>query len=215
MKILNNVFESKQIQLFKDYWTRNQHNAYVNWEHNGEILDQRLVLHENKPEYDLIKQIVLQTFTDPVSIWAAYQRQRHAHQIHIDDYGEDTQYFRYTYVFSLDTVPEFKTIVWKEKAHNNKELHKYLETWGNNRTKLSKKSNISELEDLEHTYDENQDDYWCDYLTLDNVYTYQAGCGVLFDATQFHCTSNWLKYPKFTHRELLQVHVLSQDPISI
>ena len=55
--------------------------------------------------------------------------------------------------------------------------------------------------------DENQNDYMCDYLTLDGIYTYKKGSGCLFDARQFHCTSNWPKYKKFKNRELLQIHV--------
>jgi hypothetical protein len=105
----------------------------------------------------------------------------------------------------LDTVPEFKTIVWKETAASNAKLHEYIANWGQHRTE--KISDISQTEDLEHTYDENQNDYMCDYLTLDGIYTYKEGSGCLFDARQFHCTSNWPKYKKFKNRELLQIHV--------
>ena len=57
------------------------------------------------------------------------------------------------------------------------------------------------------TYDENQNDYMCDYLTLDGIYTYKAGNGCLFNARQMHCTNNWTKYKKFKYRELLQIHL--------
>ena len=71
------------------------------------------------------------------------------------------------------------------------------------------------MEDLEHTYDDNQHDYFADYLHLDGIYTYKSGSGVLFNARQYHCTSNWLKYPDFLQRELLQVHIMCEEPIDI
>lgn len=215
MKIIENAFNQEQLQIFKNYWANNQTKTYVNWELDGEVLDRRLILNESGPEFSLVKEVVLKDFTNPIQIWSAYQRQNFCHHIHIDDYGDDTPFFRYTYVFSLDTVPEFNTIVWKEAAHNNDALKEHVGEWGKQRLLLSKKSNISETQDLEHTYDENQEDYFCDYLTLDGIYNYKAGCGVLFGATQYHCTSNWRKYPQFNYRELLQVHVLSRDPINI
>jgi hypothetical protein len=97
--------------------------------------------------------------------------------------------------------------VWKEKCWDNDALHAYVTEWGKLRRLKKKLSNISETEDLEHTYDENQESYMADYLTLDGTYSYKAGNGVLFDATQLHCTSNWKKYEEFPHRELLQIHV--------
>ena len=152
-------------------------------------------------------------FRNPINIWTAYQRQSFAHQIHIDDYGMEKNYPCYTMVFSMDTVPEFKTIVWKETAVNNQALQEHIQKWGEHRTK--KLSNISELEDLEHTYDKNQNDYFADYLQLDGIYTYKSGNGVLFNARQYHCTSNWLKYPEFEYRELLQVHIMCEEPVDI
>jgi hypothetical protein len=108
----------------------------------------------------------------------------------------------------LDTIPEFRTIVWKEQARNNEMLHEYIANWGINRHTMSKISNISETEDLEHTLDVNQDAYMCDYLELDGIYSYKKNCGVLFNAKQFHCTSNWVKYNRWSYRELLQIHVI-------
>jgi hypothetical protein len=113
----------------------------------------------------------------------------------------------------MDTVPEFKAIIWKEKCWDNQQLHKFVEQWGKLKPIKKKTSNISELEDLEHTLDENQQSYMADYLTLDSIYTYQAGTACLFDATQLHCTSNWKKYNKFPYSELLQIHVTSEVEI--
>jgi hypothetical protein len=163
----------------------------------------------------IIKRIVGKYFKNINTIWGAYQRQNFAHQIHIDDYGakEGIKGYIYTFIFSLNTEPRFKTIVWKEECFSNKQLHEYVEQWGKEHRILKKKSNISETHDLEHTYDTNQQEYMCDYLDLDGVYTYEAGSGVLFSAKQFHCTSNWPKYPDIPYRDLLQIHVASFDKL--
>lgn len=81
----------------------------------------------------MIVEVVHRYFDNPIDIWSAYQKQNFAHQIHIDDYGIDTDYPCYTMVFSLDTVPEFKTIVWKETAANNQALHEHIQRWSKNK----------------------------------------------------------------------------------
>lgn len=214
MQILNEIFNKDEVNTLRNYWNNNwNENSYVNWEIDGKVLDRRLILLKKSKEYKMIEEVVHRYFKNPIDIWTAYQRQNFAHQIHIDDYGIEKNCPCYTMVFSMDTVPEFKTIVWKETAANNQKLQEHIQRWGKNRTE--KLSNISELEDIEHTYDENQHDYFADYLHLDGIYTYKSGSGVLFNARQYHCTSNWLKYSKFTYRELLQVHIMCEEPIEI
>jgi hypothetical protein len=214
MQILNDIFNQDEVNTFRNYWNNNWlEKSYVNWEVNGKVIDRRLRLEKKSKEYEIVEKVVHCYFKNPIDIWTAYQRQNFAHQIHIDDYNIDTDYPCYTMVFSLNTVPEFKTIVWKETAANNQSLHEHIQRWSKN--KPEKISNISELEDLEHTYDENNHDYFADYLNLDGIYTYKSGSGVLFNARQYHCTSNWLKYPDFPHRELLQVHIMCEEPIEI
>ena len=214
MQILNEIFNQDEVNTFRNYWNNNwNEKSYVNWEIDGKVLDRRLKLPKTSKEYKMVEGVVHRYFRNPINIWTAYQRQSFAHQIHIDDYGMEKNYPCYTMVFSMDTVPEFKTIVWKETAVNNQALQEHIQKWGEHRTE--KLSNISELEDLEHTYDENQHDYFADYLHLDGIYTYKSGSGVLFNARQYHCTSNWLKYPDFLQRELLQVHIMCEEPIDI
>jgi hypothetical protein len=113
----------------------------------------------------------------------------------------------------MDSVPEFKAIIWKEKCWDNNGLHEFVSQWGKMKRFKKPVSDISQTQDLEHTYDTNQEAYMADYLTLDGIYTYQTGTACLFDATQLHCTSNWVKYNKFPYRELLQIHVVNSQPI--
>ena len=211
MKIFKNLLTQEQVQYFKDYWTNNPNQIYVNWTDGDQLIDKRLPLRDG-PAYDQIDQIVRKEFPDYKNMWAGLQEQSFPHNIHIDDYfanNENSGNRIWTYIFSLDTVPEFKTIVWEETAFDNAELHRWIENWGATKQIENKKTNISQTEDLEHTFDQNQNDYMSDYLTLSGVFTYSAGDATVFDAKQFHCTSNWTKYPQHKARRLLQVHVIT------
>lgn len=212
MIILDNAFSATDIEQFRNYWNQNwEKHSYVNWMLDDEVLDRRLIFPPGSEEYQRAISVVNQFCKDPVHVYVAYQRQKFPHQIHIDEYYWDSGLNIYTFVFSMDTIPEFKTILWKETARNNDELKIHIEKWGQERS--PRLSNISETEDLEHTYDHNQQDYFADYLDLDGIFTYKAGAGVFFKAQQYHCTSNWLKYPQFSHREMLQIHIATTDPI--
>lgn len=214
MRILQDVISDSEIQAFKKYFQTHFNRKYTNWPESGQTIDHRLIISEHHPEFDIVRRIVAQDFENPTRIWSAYQRQTRPHQIHIDDYGaKDRARHRYTYILAMDSVPEFKAIIWKETCWDNPELHKFVNDWGKMRKFKKKVSNISETQDLEHTFDENQQDYMCDYLELDGIYTYQAGTACLFQATQLHCTSNWIKYKQFTQRELLQIHVETAEPV--
>lgn len=212
MKFLNNVLSTEQINLFKQYWDDNPDQRFVNWKIGDEVLDNRMTVSPDSILWKIVTDIVSQDFSDTVEIWSGLQSQRFAHNIHVDDYGKEKypDIPMYTYVFALDTVPEFKTIVWKDVVKSNADMLNYLKLWNLKRRKLPKTS-ISAEQDLEHTYDENAQDYLCDYLKLDGIFEYQAGSGVLFNGKQLHCTSNWTKHKKFKSRELLQIHVVSHN----
>jgi hypothetical protein len=216
MLLCPNELSEKDIQTLKKYWDDTQDKVYVNWIQDGKVLDRRLIVKEDSEAFDIVERIVKKYFKEYAVIWGGYQRQNFAHQIHIDDYGEEfAGMYRYTFIFSFLTEPRFKTIVWKETAWNNAALHELVTKWGKQRKILKKKSNISTVEDLEHTFDTNQQDYLSDYLELDGVYTYQEGSGLLFDATQLHCTSNWIKYEDIPYRELLQIHVVTKEKLEL
>jgi hypothetical protein len=215
MLLLNQIISEEEISTFKKYFQNNFDKKYVNWQSDDQIIDHRVTIEPTSPEFAIIRRIVANNFNSPVDVWSAYQRQTVPHSIHIDDYGEDDDLYRYTYILAMDSVPEFKAIVWKETCWNNEKLHIFVNQWGRMNRLTKKVSNISEIEDLEHTFDENQQNYMADYLTLDGIYSYQTGTACLFDATQLHCTSNWKKYNKFPYRELLQIHVKSKTKLEL
>jgi hypothetical protein len=214
MLLLDQVISDSEICAFKQYFQNHFDKKYVNWQNGEDIIDHRLTIDKNSPEHKIIDRIVKNNFSNPTDVWSAYQRQTNPHSIHTDDYKSDGKLFRYTYILAMDTVPEFKAIIWKEKCRDNQQLHEFVSQWGKLKRIKKKTSNISEIEDLEHTLDENQQSYMADYLTLDGIYTYQTGTACLFNATQLHCTSNWKKYNKFPYRELLQIHVTSEVEIA-
>jgi hypothetical protein len=207
MLLLDQVITNDEIDSFKNFYQVHNDKKYVNYINKDQLIDHRLIVPETSPLFSVIKRIVSANFSNPLKIWSAYQRQTWPHAIHIDDYGADEHQFRYTYIVAMDSIPEFKAIIWKEKCHDNQEFRLFTEQWGKMRKFKKKTSNISDTEDLEHTIDVNQNSYMADYLTLDGIYTYQTGTACLFDARQLHCTSNWVKYNRFPYRELLQIHV--------
>lgn len=215
MKLKDNILTLNEVAQFKTYLENNMDKTVVNWQtDSGEVLDRRLVIREGNPLFDIIINVIKRDFNNFSDVYIALQRQTFAHNIHIDDYMSISDTGRYTYIFALDTVPEFKTIVWKERQRDNDSLQLFMnEWWEKLQVGLEKKSTISEQEDLEHTYDEKIGDYLSDYLELDNIFSYKAGNGALFYADALHCTSNWLKYKQFSYRDLLQVHVLSKDNV--
>ena len=205
MKTFNNLITAEQIAKLKEFWTTNAPRVYVNWEAGEDVIDHRLPVLPSDPEWAMIEAIVRAEHPTATDIWSALQKQSRAHNIHIDDFSKRTPHQTYTYVIALDTIPEFKTIVWQEEAHDNDTMiEKYFMSWDPDNA--APVSNISTTEDLEHTLDPNRNLYLADYLNLDGIFTYQAGSAVLFKATQLHCTSNWNKYPQYKMRELLQIH---------
>jgi hypothetical protein len=205
MQKFENLITQEQIDNFKKFWDTKKDRVYVNFEADDGVIDHRLQVEPNDEEFKIIESIVRQIHPTATDIWSALQRQNRAHNIHIDDYSMQTPHPTYTYVIALDTIPEFKTIVFKEKSGSNEKMvEEYFMPWDpDNQTRIS---NISETEDLEHTQDPHNGKYIADYLTLDDIFTYQAGSGVLFETIQLHCTSNWNKYPQYKMRELLQIH---------
>jgi Ni,Fe-hydrogenase III component G len=212
--LLEQVISDSEITAFKKYFQDNFDKKHINWQTDDQVIDHRLNIDKNSELFKIINRIVSNNFKSTIHFWSAYQRQSRPHNIHIDDYKSDQKNaFRYTYILAMDSVPEFKSIIWKETCWDNSELHNFAGRWGELGRLRKKVSNISETQDLEHTIDKNHMDYMADYLTLDGIYTYKTGTACLFNATQLHCTSNWLKYNKFPYRELLQIHVLSAEPI--
>jgi hypothetical protein len=208
MIILENIITDAELNVVREFYEAHKERCYVNWQDDDKIIDTRCMITAiDSFEFTIIEKIAKTYFKNPLDIWAGYQRQTNPHNIHIDDYGINETKEVYTFVLSFDTIPEFKTFVWKEQSPSNAEFHKYVAKWGEERSNLIKVNNLSETEDLEHTKDINQDAYMCDYLEIDGIYTYRKGCGVLFNAKQFHCTSNWVKYNRWPFRELLQIHV--------
>lgn len=209
MKIIQNIITLEEVQKFKDYFDNNCNDEYVNWlTDSDKPLDIRLPIKKDTQEWEIITNAVTNICPDAKDIWSALQRQNFPHSIHIDDY-EVPNPNTYTIVIALDTIPEFKTVVWQEKFESNAAFKKHCFKIENKIKSMSKLSTISEVEDLEHT-PTIQNYKLCDYLTLDGIFSYECGSGVLFSARKLHCTSNWLKYTQYKHRNLLQIHFTTE-----
>ena len=201
MKVIDNFLTEDQVIFFKNLWESNKSSSYINWEN----VDQRFNVEQITSVSNILEPLIKKDFPTYISWWSALQEQSNPHNIHIDKDSKNPDNNISTYVIALDTVPEFKTIVWKEITDNSDE---YGSIWTRLSKRTKKKSNISEIEDLEHTTN-FEGNYMCDYLELDGIFTYKSGSACLFNGKQLHCTSNWRKYPQFGKRQLLQIHVYS------
>lgn len=226
MLILKDLLSPEEVAVMKQHWRDHHENKYVNWvQDDGKLIDHRLLIYHT-PHFrtalsDTIDRLIGLVF-DPAPIqarWAALQRQTNPHAAHVDDFGleqcqQDSTLRMYTYIIALDTVPEFRTIVWQEVAASNDEMIRMLPNF------TTRRSHLSESEDLEHvcrvwTDSEPDGMNLGDALTLDGIFAYEAGAGCVFDGKQIHTTSNWSKYPQHHHRDLLQIHVLTHQQVDL
>jgi hypothetical protein len=220
MRILQELLTAAEIQELKQHWQSHTPQHYLNQQmEDGTIIDHRLkIIHEESETRwePVIDRIIMSVFDQGQIIkkWAALQRQTNPHHQHIDDFAKeeceaDLSLRMYTFIVALDTIPEFKTIVWKEGAPSNAVLDRLWRSITRKR-----KNRLSEQEDLDHIVRipfEDQQVALTDFLTVDGIFPYQAGWACLFNGKQVHTTSYWLKYPKHSHRDLLQIHVLTRQ----
>lgn len=212
MQILENIITEEEIKIFQDYWNKNNHLTYINaypgdnhpHKHLANHIDHRLLIVDGTEPWKILRRVVDQYFPGE-KIWANYQRQTMAHQVHVDEYGRNRKNPTYTIIITMDDQPLWRTIIFKEQANDHLEIHKLF----CNLPYDQPPNNLTETEDVEHM------DHWnngkncnpCNWLTIDGIYKYRRGCGVLFDTNQLHLTSNWRKYSEFTHRDLIQIHI--------
>jgi len=212
MQIFENLLSDDDINTLKEYWEKNHHHSYKNvfptpdhpYKDRAAFIDQRLLIVEGTSSWQILRNIVDKIDQSSPPIWCNYQRQSMCHRIHVDEYGKDRgpDQQTYTIILALETQPKFKTIVFKETANDGNEV---VEVIKNLPFAEPRKNNSSVEHDMDHM--SNGSNYNCaDWLTLDGVFSYQKGSGVMFDTNQLHSTSNWCKYPEFTHRDLVQIH---------
>ena len=212
MRLLDNELSDSDIQVLRNYWNDNNQYAYVNGRPQGmhpdvgryPHIDQRLLIKPDTEAYKILEQIVEKYFPKGTIFWANYQRQICPHDLHVDEYGRGRQEQTWTMIFALDTEPRFKVYVFEELFDSCADI----EPWFEQRVKQAPVSDFSTREDTEH----NLDPYLrganrCDYLTLDGIWSYKAGSGVMFDTNQIHTTSYWVKYPDLVTRDLVQLHI--------
>lgn len=220
MQIIQNLISSLDIEIFKNYWEKNHHLAYVNgypqdWHPFGDQadhIDRRLLIVPNSRAGEIIQRIVRQVLPGETDTWSNYQRQALPHTLHVDEYGRDRTNPTYTIIIALDNEPRNKTLIFKEEFNTCLELDRYLEaSAAESRPWLS---DISAVHDVEHMIKRPHWPHVCNFLTFDDYFPYQSGHMVLFDTNVAHCTSNWKKYPDIKKRDLVQIHIGKVAPTS-
>jgi len=212
MHVIENILTHDEIDSLREIWRRVEGRKYVNFQHDdGRIVDHRYPLSGDPAGQALVEKIVYRNFPNATEIWSALQRQSNPHNVHIDDYMQkklapNQVWDTWTYIIPLETIPEFKVIIWQERAVSNAVMAERFstETW-------TKQSCLSETEDIDHLGNFGEHNKG-DCFTLDGIFSYRKGAGCLFGAKQFHTTNNWRRYSQHTHRELLQIHLFSDSP---
>jgi hypothetical protein len=210
MHVIENILTHAEIDSLREIWRRVENRKYVNFQHeDGRIVDHRYPLDQDPDGWALVEKIVYRNFPDATGIWSALQRQSNPHSIHIDNYLHETLQSdevcnTWTYIIPLETIPEFRVIIWQERAVSNAAMQARFPEF------TERKSHLSESEWIDHLPrfgDLNAGDCF----TLDGIFSYRKGAGCLFGAKQFHTTNNWRRYPQHTFRELLQIHLFSES----
>lgn len=210
MHVIENILTHDEIDSLREIWKRVENLEYVNFQHkDGRVVDHRYPLETDPEGWALVEKIVYRNFPDATGIWSALQRQTNPHNVHIDNYMKETLkpdevWNTWTYIIPLETIPEFRVIIWQERAVTNAAMQ---ESFGNF---TERKSDISEREYLDHLPRFGEFNAG-DCFTLDGIFAYRKGAGCLFGAKQFHTTNNWRRYPQHTFRELLQIHLFSES----
>lgn len=213
--ITDNLITSDEIAAFKHF--RNEHyaDAWIDGHlpaddanNPGAIIDHRILIKPDNPLHAVIERVTRQFLPNVKHIWANYQRQTNPHTLHVDDYCRDYNTVpTYTIIIALDDAPEHSAVLYQEEALSCEDLDRmYIEWTQGGRDSTPRKNRWSETEDIEHTVEKFTQTYFGDWLTPDAVFRYQAGRGVFFKASQIHCSGNWRKYNKFTHKDLVQIH---------
>ena len=74
MLLLDQIISDSEIFAFKQYFQNHFDKKYVNWQNGDDIIDHRLNIDKNSPEFKIINRIVKTNFSNPVDMWSAYQR---------------------------------------------------------------------------------------------------------------------------------------------
>ena len=86
----------------------------------------------------------------------------------------------------LNQGPSLNTVIWQEKCQGKINQQVLSQTFEH----LTVDRELGKLYNLSHTYD-IADKHWCDYLTLDHVYSWKLGSAVIWDRNQLHCATDF------------------------
>ena len=214
-QIVDNLITADEIAAFKRFRNEHQSQAWIDGylppedaNNPGSVIDHRILITEEHSVRSIIERVTRRFLPNAVNIWANYQRQTYPHILHVDDYCKDySPAPTYTVIIALDDAPEHSAVLYQEEAASCADLDRmYVECCNGGRDSTPQKNEWSKYEDIEHTVEKFTGTYFGDWLTPDAVFRYRAGSGVFFKASQIHCSGNWRKYNKFTHKDLVQIH---------
>lgn len=193
--------------------TMRMDHAYMTWHLAGRnVIDRRVNFRwddpKGDPAMDLVSRIVRRRL-DTDRIFCAYQRQYLPHHVHVDDVTLGSDYVKennYSLVIPLMEDPSFKTFAWKNEFTSSHDLELYRNNFRLNHQHAVKINNLSEEHWLDHCSCSRRPEF-VDCHELDGVYQYRLGTVGMFPRVQMHASNNWLRSKKYTHKDLVIIHV--------
>jgi hypothetical protein len=217
MIVEKNKITTEMIKEWQEYWNNNQEKSHMLGEHNGEPIAYRIAIDHDSASFQHINNIIKNHFKNFKIAFAGYQRQYHAHNLHMDEPGIGRTYMTYTLLIPLLEDPRIKTVIFKNHADSNQDIHKKLITFGeDDNNKIEKTNKVSENELVKHTPQHwKTGDYFVDHLELDGTFEYKLGNYVIFDTNQIHASNNWKSLPEYQNKngskDIVQVHFIDLD----
>jgi len=212
MQIYKNAIDDQTLNELTEYYNLHPADHFTPWRNaQGVPNDFRCIIENHTEMYKKMSRVVEKYFPnyDPNDIYMAYQRQYNPTRLHVDPFGTDAKNKKYTMVIPILTDERLKTFVFKNKFNSNEYWTEAFDDWFTTKRENSnlKLNNLSIIEDFEHTKDEKSEDYIVDYLDIDGIFKYIRSDIVIFECQQVHCASNWLKYPEYESKDIMQIHI--------
>ena len=174
---------------------------------NCTIQDRRHIVEPGDTAYRLMGDIISPIIPKGTYFYMAYQRQFLPHQMHVDGvYPETDLNYAKSAIIPLYADPDhiFKTVVWDKVCLTNEIMQDFFKEFINDSSKFPVVSDVSVTQDVDHCWGEPS---IVDVISLDGVYNYELGSMGMFDRTHIHCSSNWRKYNKVNHKDIILLHI--------
>lgn len=176
------------------------------------VIDRRHILSNKEEGFQKMRNIMSRYMPPNLIFYMAYQRQLVPHQMHTDkgSAGPVGAYRKSAIIPLSENINGiFKTIVWNRQFSSDQDFQEYIQAFIADKSQFPIISNVSQMYDVDHCWADSPS--ITDTMTLAGVYDYELGSIALFDQVNVHCSSNWLKYKVVDHKDIILLHIWSNE----